>query len=69
MYIYIYICIYYKVEWSMEPTTTTTITTTMFLVPGGVEKVQFQQSASTHSGAGEKETLNITVIGKHVLYT
>ena len=36
---------------------------------GGVEKERFRQSASTHSGAGENETLNINVIGKHVLYT
>ena len=31
---------------------------------GGVEKARFQQSASTHSGTGEKETLNINVVGK-----
>ena len=31
---------------------------------GGVEKEWFQQSASTHPGAGEKETLNINVVGK-----
>ena len=31
---------------------------------GGVEKHQFQQWTSTHSGTGEKETLNINVVGK-----
>ena len=31
---------------------------------GGVWKARFQQSSSTHSGAGEKETLNINVVGK-----
>ena len=31
---------------------------------GVVEKDRFQQSASTRSGAGEKETLNINVGGK-----
>ena len=36
----------------------------MFVVPrGGVEKERFQLSASTHSGAGEKKTLNINVVG------
>ena len=30
----------------------------------GGEKERFQQSASTHSGMGEKETLNIDVVGK-----
>ena len=28
---------------------------------GGVETERFQHSASTHSGAGEKETLNINL--------
>ena len=32
---------------------------TMFLVPLGGRKERFQQSASTHSAAEEKETLNI----------
>ena len=34
-------------------------------VPGAgeVEKERFQQSASTHSGARGKETLNINVVG------
>ena len=31
---------------------------------GGVEKHRFQQSTSTHTGTGEKETLNINVVGK-----
>ena len=35
----------------------------MFLVPRRVGKKWFQQSASTHSVAGEKETLNINVVG------
>ena len=30
---------------------------------GGVEKEWFQQSASTYSGAGEKENLNINFVG------
>ena len=30
---------------------------------GGVGKTRFQQSATTHSGTGEKETLNINVVG------
>ena len=34
-------------------------TTTVFLGPRGVEKGQFQQSASTQSGGGEKDALNI----------
>ena len=39
---------------------------TVFLVPrGGVEKKWFQQSASTRSGAGEKETLNVNVAGEN----
>ena len=56
IHIYIYIS-----EWLMKKTITTI---TVFLVPRGVEKERFQQSASTHSGAGEKETLNINVVGK-----
>ena len=32
---------------------------------GGRTKKRFQQSASTDSGAGEKETLNINVVGKN----
>ena len=32
---------------------------------GGLEKEWFQQSESTRSGAGEKETLNIYVMGKN----
>ena len=43
------------------------IITNLFLVPrqgfGGRNK-RFQQSASTNSGAGEKETLNINAVGK-----
>ena len=31
---------------------------------GGGEKEWFQKSASTNSGAGEKEILNINVVGK-----
>ena len=31
---------------------------------GGVENEQFQQSASTHSGAGKRDALNINVVGK-----
>ena len=34
------------------------------LVARGSRKPQFQQWTSTHSGAGEKETLNINVVGK-----
>ena len=33
-------------------------------VPGWGRKRRFQQSASTHSGAKEKETHNINVVGK-----
>ena len=47
---------------------TITTTTTVLLVPGigGVEKELFQQSASAHSVVGEKETININVVGaKH----
>ena len=33
----------------------------------GGRKMGFQQSGSTQSGAGEKETLNINVVGKTVL--
>ena len=39
-------------------------------VPGAAgwsNKKWFQQSAATHSGAGEKETLKINVLGKNVL--
>ena len=43
----------------------TTITTTVFLGPGGgIEQKRFQQTRSTHSGAGEKETLNNKIVGK-----
>ena len=48
----------------------TTTTTTVILVPRGggmgVEKERLQQSASTHSGAEEKETLNINVAGMNL---
>ena len=30
---------------------------------GGVRKGRFQQSDTTHSGTGEKKTLNINVVG------
>ena len=40
------------------------IITNVFLVPRGVEKEPFEQSASTHSGAIEKETLNINDVGR-----
>ena len=30
---------------------------------GGLEKTRFQQSASTHAGAGKKETRNINAVG------
>ena len=55
-----------KVEWVKNTTTIITIITitAVFLVPRGDEKERFQQSASTHSGAGAKETLNINVVGK-----
>ena len=43
---------------------TTTTTTTVPWWHGGVGKTRFEQSTSTHSGAGEKETLNINVVGK-----
>ena len=33
----------------------------------GIEKGGLQQSRSTHSGAGEKETLNMNVVGKRKL--
>ena len=36
----------------------------VFSAQGGVEKHRFQQSTSTQTGAGEKETLNINVVGK-----
>ena len=55
MYIYVY-----GVEWLMKKTI---IITTVFLVPRGDETEPFQQSASTHSGAIDKETLNINVEG------
>ena len=43
---------------------------TVFLVPlGAAKKQMFQQSASLHSGAGEKETLNANVAGKTGLVT
>ena len=54
---------YLRVEW-LTKTTITTTTITVFLVPRGVRKKWFQQSAPTHSGAGESETLNINVLGK-----
>ena len=43
---------------------TTVIIRAVFLVSRGVENKQFQQSVSAHSGAGEKETLNINFVGK-----
>ena len=48
---------------------TTTIITIITIITvvwwhGGVGKARFQQSATTHSGTGEKETLNINVVGK-----
>ena len=50
--------------------TVTTITTTVFQVPRGVEQKRFQQSsASTHSGAGEKETLTINAGKICLMYT
>ena len=42
----------------------TTIMTTGLWWHGGVRKGRFQQSDTTHSGTGEKETLNINVVGK-----
>ena len=38
-------------------------------VPGAAvgSKERFQQSASTHSEVGEKETLNINAVGKYIL--
>ena len=51
--------------WISTFTVTTTIITTVFLGPRGVEKGGFQQSGSTQSGAGEKETQNINVVGKN----
>ena len=45
-----------------HPSETKTIT--VFLGPRGGRKRGFQQSGSTQSGAGEKETLNINVVGK-----
>ena len=42
---------------------TKTSTITVFLMTRGVERKWFQQSVSTHSSAGEKETLNINVAG------
>ena len=35
---------------------------------GGVWKARFQQSSSTHSGAGEKETQNMNVVGKNLSF-
>ena len=35
---------------------------------GGVGKARFQQSATTHSGTGEKETLNMNVVGTKILH-
>ena len=32
----------------------------------GIEEEWFQQSASTHSEAGEKETRDINVVGKYI---
>ena len=43
---------------------TITTTTTGSWWHGGVWKARFQQSSSTHSGAGEKETQNMNVVGK-----
>ena len=62
IYIYIYICIYVYIKLNGEEEQ-------QQLQPcswcrGGVENEWFQQSAPTHSGAGEKETLNINVVGK-----
>ena len=37
--------------------------TIVWLVPRRVAKERFEQSASTHIGAGEQETLNINVVG------
>ena len=39
------------------------ITVTVFCRRWRIEKEWFQQSASTQSGAGEKDTLNINVVG------
>ena len=52
----------YEVEWFKEKS----ITIAVFLVPRGVEKERFRQSASTHSGVGEKETLNINAVVRMV---
>ena len=62
-FIHIYFFIYYLFE--VELLITETITTiTVLLVAGvGVEKERLQQSPSTHSGAGGKESLNINVVG------
>ena len=43
------------------------ITTTGLWWHGGVWKGRFQQSDTTHSGTGEKETPNINVVGKKEL--
>ena len=40
------------------------IITTVVWWHGGVGKTRFQQSATTHPGTGEKETLNINVVEK-----
>ena len=45
-------------------TITTTRPTTGLWWHGGVRKGRFQLSDTTHSGTGEKETLNINVVGK-----
>jgi len=41
-----------------------TITTTPPWCTGGVGKARFEQPSTTHSGTGEKETLNMNVVGK-----
>ena len=43
-----------------------TTTATVAWWRGGVGKPQFQQSATTCSGTGEKETLNINVVGNNI---
>ena len=56
----VYIYIYDIVEWFKNQGNNNSNR-----VPGAAERVEtkrFQQSASTHSGVGEKETLNINVI-------
>ena len=54
----IWICIHKIIEQLSKITTTTVV-----WWHGGVGKARFQQSATTHSGTGEKETLNINVVG------